>query len=168
MRNHLTLASLPLFLFVLWLLLNSSASPGNLLLGAVLALWLSWAARPFRPVQAQLGKPLVALRLVMHVFIDIVKSNIDVGRIVWQGARSGAQPGFLDIPLTIQDPHGLAALACIVTYTPGTVWSGFDESTNVLTLHVLDLQDEQQWLDTIQLRYQQPLIQIFESNARTR
>ncbi|NHC61117.1 Na+/H+ antiporter subunit E [Paenalcaligenes suwonensis] len=162
MRKKLSFLILPVFLLVFWLLLNSSLSPGNIALGAVLAILLSLAAIPFRPVRASLRHPFIALRLMWHVFVDIVNSNIDVGRIVLKGDKSGATPGFLDIPLTITDPHGLSALACIVTYTPGTVWSGFNEEKNILTLHVLDLKDEQQWLDTIQKRYQQPLIEIFE------
>ncbi|MCQ9616132.1 Na+/H+ antiporter subunit E [Paenalcaligenes niemegkensis] len=162
MKSKLNILYLPAFLLALWLLLNNSLSAGNIVLGLGLGLLLGVAALPFRPVRASIKKPLVALRLLWHVFCDIVHSNIDVGRIVWKGSNSGATPGFLDIPLTITDPHGLAALACIVTYTPGTVWSGFDEKNHVLTLHVLDLKDEQQWLDTIQKRYQNPLIEIFE------
>ncbi len=153
---------LPLLLLALWLLLNDSLSPGHILLGAILAIWLSLAARPFRPVRANFKRPLLALNLIIKVAIDIVKSNYDVGRIVLLGKRYQAQPGFLLIPLRITDPHGLAALACIITYTPGTVWSGHDPQNNVLTLHVLDLYDEQQWLDTIQKRYESPLLEIFQ------
>lgn len=162
MKQKLSFLILPLFLFSFWLLLNSSLSPGNLALGAILALLLSIAALPFRPVRASLRHPLVALRLICHVSLDIVNSNIDVAKIILKGDQSGATPGFVDIPLTIVDPHGLSALACIITYTPGTVWSGFNEEKNILTLHVLDLKDEQQWLNTIQKRYEQPLIEIFE------
>ncbi|HLS41801.1 MAG TPA: Na+/H+ antiporter subunit E [Paenalcaligenes sp.] len=162
MKGKLSLLYLPAYLLGLWLLLNNSLSIGNIALGIGLGLFIAFAALPFRPVRAAAKKPLLALKLLGQVWYDIIVSNIDVGRIVWLGSKSGATPGFLDIPLTIKDPHGLAALSCIVSYTPGTVWSGYDEDTNMLTLHILDLKDEQQWLDTIQKRYQNPLIEIFE------
>ncbi len=52
-------------------------------------------------------------------------------------------------------------LSIIVTGTPGTVWAGLDPATNVLTLHVLDLQDEAAWVRTINHRYERPLMEIF-------
>lgn len=162
MRKSLSFVTLPLLLALLWLLLNGFTRT-DLLLALVLGVLLSLAAIPFRPIRATLNHPLIAIKLYWHVVVDIVKSNYDVGLIVLFPARTQPAPGFLDIPLTIQDPHGLAALACIITYTPGTVWAGFNDETHTLTLHILDLKDEQFWLNTIQKRYQEPLIHIFES-----
>ncbi len=153
---------LPIVLLILWLLLNDTLSVGQIVLGAILALLLGWAAMALRPLQAYPKHPLVMIKLVVHVAIDITRSNIDVARIILLGSRSGATPGFIKIPLRIRDPHGLAALACIVTYTPGTVWSDYSEDDSILTLHVLDLKDESEWLDTIQHRYERPLMEIFE------
>ncbi|MEZ2623623.1 Na+/H+ antiporter subunit E [Paenalcaligenes hominis] len=152
---------LPVLLAFLWLLLNG-ISKGNVVLAVGLGIALSVAALPFRPIRATMHHPFIALRLCWHVAVDIVKSNYDVGYIVLFRQKAHPTPGFLDIPIRLKDPHGLAALACIITYTPGTVWAGFNYDTHVLTLHILDLKDEQQWLDTIQKRYQEPLIEIFE------
>lgn len=160
--KRLNFLNLPLVLFVLWMLLQESWTLDQVALGLFLSIIISIAAWPFRPIRATMQHPFIALRLIWHVAIDIAKSNYDVGSIVWRGKRSKATPGFLDIPLTIRDPHGLAALACIITYTPGTVWAGYVEETNVLTLHILDLKDEEFWLNVIQKRYQEPLIEIFE------
>ncbi|MCC2596654.1 Na+/H+ antiporter subunit E [Pusillimonas sp. MFBS29] len=162
MRRLQTLLMLPVILLVIWLLLNDSFSAGQIVLGTILAILLAWAASNLRPLRATPKHPLIAMRLIVHVAIDIAKSNIAVGRIVWLGARANATPGFIRIPLRIRDPHGLAALACIVTYTPGTVWSDYSEEDSLLTLHVLDLKDESEWLYTIQQRYERPLLEIFE------
>src|SRR5690606_35486584 len=123
---------------------------------------LSWAASALRPLRSSPKNLLIALKLIGHVAVDITKSNIAVARIVWLGRRAHATPGFIKIPLRIHDAHGLAALACIVTYTPGTVWSDYSEKDSLLTLHVLDLKDEAAWLHTIQYRYERPLMEIFE------
>lgn len=154
--------TLPAFLFVTWVLLNGSFTRGDIVFGLILACTLTWLAQFFRPLRAYAKHPLTALRLIWHVGIDITKSNIAVGTRVWQGNRSKATPGFLRIPLKIRDPHALAAMGCIITYTPGTVWSDYSQEENIMTLHILDLQDEQAWLDTVQLRYERPLLEIFE------
>lgn len=162
MKRLLTLAVLPIMLLALWLLINDSVSPGHIVLGSVLAILLAWAASGLRPLRSLPRRPLVALCLIWHVAVDIARSNIAVARIIWMGRRARPRPKFLKIPLQLRDPHGLAALACIVTYTPGTVWSDFSEEDGILTLHVLDLKDEEAWFRIIQQRYQQPLMEIFE------
>jgi multicomponent K+:H+ antiporter subunit E len=153
---------LPACLLAIWLMLNDTLSPGQILLGGVVAILLSWAASTLRPLRAKPKHPLITLKLIGRVCVDITRSNIAVARIVWLGRKANATPGFIKIPLRLKDPHGLAALACIVTYTPGTVWSDFSETEQLLTLHVLDLKEEQEWLDIIQLRYERPLMEIFE------
>jgi|SRR5690625_3795834 len=154
--------ALPAFLFATWVLLNGTFTLGSIVFGLILALVLTWLTQFFRPLRAYAKKPLTALRLIWHVAVDITMSNIAVGTRVWQGKHSNATPGFLRIPLEIKDPHALAFMGCIITYTPGTVWSDYSQEENVMTLHILDLQDEQAWLDTVQKRYQGPLLEIFE------
>lgn len=158
------LRALPLavFLLALWLALNDSLSPGQWALGLVIALVLSLLAPALRPVRARVRHPLTALRLIGQVAADIARSNYLVGLHILQGTAAHAQPGFLDIPLRMRDPHALAALSCIVTFTPGTVWAGHDPDHNVLTLHVLDLQDPASLTRVIQNRYERPLMEIFE------
>jgi len=55
-----------------------------------------------------------------------------------------------------------AVLAAIVTSTPGTIWADLTRDGRTLTLHVLDLRDEDQWVRTIKQRYERALIEIFE------
>lgn len=162
MKRIVNALLLPLFLLVLWLMLNDTLAPGQILLGAVLAAFLSWAARSFRPLRATLRHPVTILRLLGHVATDIARSNLAVGRIVWLGRRANATPGYIRLPIKLRDPHGLAALACILTFTPGTVWSDFSEEDGLLTLHVLDLKDENEWLKIVTERYERPLMEIFE------
>ncbi len=50
----------------------------------------------------------------------------------------------------------------IVTSTPGTVWAGLSPAGDALTLHVLDLKDEAEWIRLIKQRYERPLMRIFE------
>ena len=135
----------PLFVLVLlslWLLLNESLDPRYFALGSVLAVAFAWFGSKFRPLRARLHRLDVAALLIVRVFADIVRSNFRVGRIVL-GLAGGREirSGFLHIPLELRDPHGLAALAMIITSTPGTVWAGLSADGGALTLHVLDLED---------------------------
>lgn len=152
-----------LFLILMWLLLNGSLSPGQWLLGALFATLISWAVSKLRPLPAWPHRLQAAIGLIYHVTVDIIRSNWAVGRIIL-GASADHQPhiGFMQIPLELRDPHGLAMLSIIITATPGTVWSGHDPQNNIMTLHVLDLVDEAAWVRTIKQRYERPLREIFE------
>lgn len=150
-------------LFVMWLLLNETLSLGQAALGLILAVALAWASSVLRPVRPTLRRPHLVVLLFVLVLFDIVRSNIGVARIVLGLVRDRKiRSGFVEIPLTMTDPHGLAVLAGIVTATPGTVWVDHDLATSTLTLHVLDLKTDQEWIDWIKLRYEKLLMGIFE------
>lgn len=150
-------------LTVLWLLLNQTLAPGQWLLGVALAIGLSWASSTLRPVQARLRRLDVAASLFFVVLGDIIRSNLHVaGIVLGLTGRRPVRSGFLDVPLDIKDPHGLATLAIILTSTPGTVWVGLSPDGSRLRLHVLDLGDEARWQRIIKQRYERRLMRIFE------
>ena len=153
---------LVLGLTVLWLVLNQTLAPGHIALGAALGTGLSWAGSTLRPLQARVRRVDLAVALLFAVLVDIIRSNIGVATIVL-GLTGDRQinTNFVDIPLDMTDPHGLAVLAMIVTSTPGTVWVGLSPNERVLRLHVLDLVDEAYWIDLIKNRYERQLIRIF-------
>ncbi|KLK89540.1 monovalent cation/H+ antiporter subunit E [Microvirga vignae] len=149
-------------LLVLWLLLNQSVSAGHVILGSVLALLAAWAMAALRPEKARIRRPGAALRLAGLVLIDILRSNLAVGRIIVRSREPGVNAGFLTIPLDLRDRQGLAVLAIIITSTPGTIWVNYDAAKGTLLLHVLDLVDETVWVRTIKDRYERRLMEIFE------
>lgn len=150
-------------LTVLWLALNQTFAPGHLVLGVLLALLLAWASATLRPLQARLVRIDLALALMGVVLVDVVRSNLHVaGIVLGLSGRRRIVSGFLDIPLELRDPHGLAALAVILTSTPGTVWVELSPEGDLLRIHVLDLVDEQYWVRHIKDRYERPLRRIFE------
>ena len=149
-------------ILALWLLLNQTVSLGHVLLGGIVALVGSWALTLLEPPKARIRRPGVILRLFFSVLVDILRSNIAVARIVLGlGARERSS-GFVHIPLDLRDPYGLAVLACIITATPGTLWASFNPATGMLMIHVLDLIDKREWVETIKNRYERPLREIFE------
>jgi multicomponent K+:H+ antiporter subunit E len=149
------------FLLLAWLLLQRSLAPGTLLVGVLVALGLGWAFGKLRPPVARVRDVPLLVRLLLRVMGDIVRSNLAVARIVLRPGGS-VRSGFVSIPLELTDPYGLAALACIITSTPGTIWVDHDSSRRVLLIHVLDLVDEAAWIEDIKRRYERPLLEIFQ------
>jgi len=149
-------------LLALWLLLNQTVTVGHILLGCLVALTGGWILTVLELPSTRLRRPGLMLRLLGLVAIDIVRSNLAVGRIVLGFGRRERTPGFVNIPLDMRNPYGLGALACIITSTPGTLWVKFDAQKSSLMIHVLDLIDEGEWIRTIKDRYERHLLEIFE------
>jgi multicomponent K+:H+ antiporter subunit E len=161
MKRLLPTPLLSATLFFAWLMLNESASSGHLLLAALLAWAVPWLTRRLRPDQPRPRSWRSALHLAAVVLKDIVLSNIEVARRVL-GPESALSPGFVWVPLTIRDPHGIVALAGIITLTPGTLSAELTADRRHLLVHAFNVSDAQALIADIQSRYEAPLREIFE------
>ncbi|HEX5756690.1 MAG TPA: Na+/H+ antiporter subunit E [Arenimonas sp.] len=156
------LPSLPIAVTVLlvWLLLVDTLAPAHLLLAALLAVLLPLWSERLRPERARMRAPAVAMRLVLVVLWDIVLSNIEVAKRIL-GREAAIHPGFIWIPLTLRNEHGIAALAGIITLTPGTLSAELSEDGRHLLVHCFHLDDAAATIDQIKQRYEAPLLEIF-------
>lgn len=164
MKSLLPSPLLSAVLFIAWLMLNASASAGHLLLGAVVALGLPPLTARWRSAPAALRRPGVALRLAATVAGDIVRANLSVARRIL-GDERRITPRFVRVPLDLRAPHGVVALAGIVTMTPGTLSADISDDARELLVHAFDVDDdaaEAALVAEIKSRYEAPLIEIVE------
>lgn len=162
MSRILPFPVLSLLIMALWLLFNMSLSPLNLTIGVILGVVLGQAMLLLDPNPPNIKRPLAILRLFFIVSYDVVRSNFAMFGIIIGSRRRHPSSGFVNVPLDIRNRYGLAALSTIITSAPGTFWAAYDSRTGVLTIHVLDLVDEEYWVRTIKHRYEDLLREIFE------
>jgi multicomponent K+:H+ antiporter subunit E len=149
-------------LVVLWLLLQQSFSPGNILLGFIIASLAARGLEALRPEPVRIRFSRAIPRLAGRVLIDIVRSNVAVARLILARNDPRRTAAFVHLPLDMRSHHGLAMLGIIITATPGTLWMQYDSARGLLLVHVLDLVDEAAWIALIKQRYERPLMDIFE------
>src|SRR5690349_3447030 len=137
MRRALPSPLLTAALFVFWILLVQSASAGQVVLGVTLALFWPAVTARLRPAPGHVRKPLVSARLVAHVVMDMLRANLEVARAILTRPNL-LRSAFVRVPLDLEDPNGLAVLAMIVTFTPGTAWVQRSPDGRTLLLHVLE------------------------------
>ena len=153
---------LTIALTLMWLLLQQSLGLGHVLLGFAVAWAASHAMARLQPHRPRIRRPGLVLKLFAEVTVDVVRSNIAVCRIILAGQRRQTTAGFIKMPLELTDPAALAVLSCIITATPGSAWLEYSPTESSVLIHVLDLIDEQQWVDTIKRRYEILLLEIFQ------
>jgi multicomponent K+:H+ antiporter subunit E len=150
-----------LVLFVVWLLLNNTVHVAHIVLGVALALVIPWFTERLRPERPRIRRWGTVLRLGLTVLWDIVLSNIEIARRIL-GPESAIRPRFVWVPLAIRDPHGIVALAGIITMTPGTLSADLTDDRSHLLVHAFNVEDEAALVATIKQRYETPLREIFE------
>lgn len=163
MKRWLPFPMLSLALLAMWLVLNETMAPAHFVAGVGLALaGGAILALLHRPEGRARLRVLALATLVWQVLVDIVRSNIAVARIVLRPRGQRRVAGFLTMALEVRHPGALAALACIITATPGTSWARYDAARNLLTIHILDLVEEEAWIRQFKERYGRLLKEIFE------
>jgi len=151
---------LTLSLILMWLLLGGF-TPGQFILGTLVAVFASWAMASLRPDKPKIRKWHLLPKLAVIVLYDVFMSNMAVARVLLFGRGKGRRAGFLTIPLEIEDRTALAVLAVILTSTPGSAWLEYDQHDKTVLLHILDLLDEDEWIDLVKNRYEKLLLEIF-------
>ncbi|MBJ7552568.1 Na+/H+ antiporter subunit E [Marinomonas ostreistagni] len=148
-----------LLLFSVWLLMNNSISPGHIVLAAFFAISIPLLVNSMRDEQPKIRKPWLALRYFLMVLKDILVANIQVAALVL-GPIKRLQPGFVAIPLDLNSDVGITVLASTVSLTPGTVSVEVSEDKRWLYVHALHLDNEQDLIDEVKQRYEQPIKEI--------
>ncbi len=148
------------FLLVVWLGLNNSLAPGQILLGAILAVVIPLLISGLHTPQPRIRRFGHAVRYLLMVMYDIVVANIEVAvRIL--GPMKKLKPGFVAVPIETSNELMLTILASTISLTPGTVSAEVTQDRKWLYVHVLHLEDEQALIRQIKDRYEGRLREVF-------
>ncbi|HUF80591.1 MAG TPA: Na+/H+ antiporter subunit E [Burkholderiales bacterium] len=163
MKRWLPFPLLWALLIAMWLLLNETLAAGQVMLGALLAFGAVHALAALQaPEGAVRRRPVVIAQLAWLMLVDIVRSNLAMAQLVLHRGTRRQTSAFVTIDLELRHPGGLAVFACIFTATPGTAWVRYDGARNQITIHVLDLIDQDAWIEMVKQRYERRLLEIFE------
>ncbi|HTN32898.1 MAG TPA: Na+/H+ antiporter subunit E, partial [Marinobacter sp.] len=72
------------------------------------------------------------------------------------------KPAFIIYPLQLQHPLAITILASTISLTPGTVTADISDDNKALLIHALDAKSSEQLIDDIWIRYEKPLLEMFE------
>lgn len=154
---------LSLVILGFWLLLNGSVSPGHLILGAILGIYAPWVTKRLRPQRAYVRHPWLIIRLIAHLMLDIMQSNLRGARLFLTNPKD-LKSGFVTIPLRLREPHGLIVLATCINASPMLVWVRITEDRSEVTLHLLELRRATELIEGLRRHYEEPLIRIFQEH----
>ena len=128
-----------LILLVIYLALTGNWQPGNVVLGALVAVGATLLVRP-RGGKIDLRRlPAAAWAVVRYIAIlaaDVIKSGVSVARIVLDPALP-IRPGIVAIETGYEGEWGAALSAHAISITPGELVIGISQD-GILYTHCLD------------------------------
>ena len=151
---------LSLLLLVLWMLLNNTATPGHLVLGAVLGIVIPLFTRRFWQQRLAVGHFSTVMHLAGRVVLDIIRANFSVAKVVL-GPRRAIRPMFVKVPLDVDSDFAVSLLASVISLTPGTVSADIDVENRFLLVHALSTKDPDDLVQQIKSRYEALIKEIF-------
>ncbi|MBI0163877.1 Na+/H+ antiporter subunit E [Bartonella sp. M0283] len=163
MKRIIPYPLLTLSLLLMWMILNGFTL-GQGVIGIVVGIAGGFLMRLLKPQKVHIHNWGSVIKLFFRVTLDIVKSNYDVALYVLFSGAKRKQSGFITVPLELKNHTGLAVLSCIMTATPGTAWIAYHSKESSLLVHILDLDmdNENYWRDFIKNRYESLLLEIFQ------
>jgi multicomponent K+:H+ antiporter subunit E len=153
--------ALSALLFLVWLLMANSVTPGGIVLGAVFAIVLPRFTRPFWPDRPRVRFNRALLGYALVVLYDIVVANFDVARLILFRRNRDLRARWLVVPIALDTPEAITVLAATISLTPGTVSSDVSADGRFLLVHALDVADPAAEIARIKARYEARLLRIF-------
>lgn len=154
--------TLSLVLLAVWLLAFDGISAGLVLLGVLVAVAIPLLTREFWPDYPAIRNQMVLWRLLAVFVWDIVVANLTVARQIL-GPANRLRPGFIIVPVEIEQPLVAALFTSMISLTPGTVSSNLSGDRSLLLVHKLDLDpaETDAVIAEIKARYEAPLKEVF-------
>ncbi|NNJ10748.1 Na+/H+ antiporter subunit E [Chloroflexales bacterium ZM16-3] len=162
---------LNLTLAIVWMVLQTSFTWPDFVVGMAVGFAIIGVSEPaLRPQHPDLSVgrartsyvslTLRAISLVSFMIVAIIKSNLDVARIVLN-PRHVFRPGIVGVPLDVQSDSGITLLAIMVTITPGTVALDVSSDRHTMYIHAIDVRDAAALRDEIKNEFERRVMEIF-------
>lgn len=143
----------------IWLLVNNTFAPGQMVLGAILAILISFITSEFWPGTVRLRRPGLVIEYFCRLLLDILTANVQVAVWIVRPNRK-LQPAFIHYELALKSPLAISVLANTISLTPGTVSCDVSKDQRYLLIHSLHTSDAEALVRQIQQRYEEPLLEV--------
>jgi multicomponent Na+:H+ antiporter subunit E len=125
-----------LLFFVLWLVIDQSAKPANLMFGVVATAGATWASLWLLPPDTGRVRLFTLLLLLPRFMWNSLVAGVDVAKRAFSPSLP-LNPGFVDYPAGLPRGSARNAFELISSLLPGSVPT--DETETTIEYHCLDL-----------------------------
>lgn len=150
-----------LLLAVFWMFISDSYTPNNFVLGFLFALLLVYLMRGILPGRFYIITLYKIFKLVVIFLIELVKSNIDVMRLVIR-PKMNNEPAFFIYETDLKTDWQVVLLSNLITLTPGTIVIGISDDRRKLFIHSVDFTTKEAEVNSIKTTLEKVVREVGE------
>lgn len=148
-----------LALALLWMFIGSNFTVPAFTTGYLLGLLSVYILRGFLPGSFYLKRVYAIIRLTFIFIIELIKSNIEVVKIVLR-PKIEVKPAFFAYPCELEDEWAVSLLSALITLTPGTLVVAISDDRSILYIHALDIEDTESEIKSIKESFEHPIEEV--------
>lgn len=153
---------LNIILAIIWMFLSGSYTFNNFLLGFLIGIGLVYLFKKVLPSSFYLKRVYKVIKLIVVFFIELMKANIDVSKIVLQ-PRLKNQPGFFIYHTDLKHDWQIVLLSNLITLTPGTVVLGISDDRTKIYIHSIDFSTKEEEIESIKSSLEKVVREVGEA-----
>ena len=131
----------------------------GLVVGFLLGYLALWITQPLYGRSGYFQRVPKAVRLLGYFLIELLRSNL---RVFWDVVTPGhiSRPGIVGVPLSAEKELEILLVANLITLTPGTLSIDLSEDRRTLYVHVMYLDDPDQFRKDIKEGLERRVLEV--------
>lgn len=150
---------LNLFVSLIWVLLSRSYTIKDAVIGYLVGMAVLFLLRGILSQDFYMRRVWAAIKLFFLFLVELTKANIDVVKLVWS-PKLDNHTGIVAYNTDLETPAEITLLSIMVSLTPGTMPLDFSKDNKVIYIHVLDLDDKQDFKDDIRNTFEKAIKEV--------
>lgn len=150
---------LNLFVSLIWVLLSRSYTIKDAVIGYLVGMAVLFLLRGILSQDFYMRRVWAAIKLFFLFLVELTKANIDVVKLVWS-PKLDNHTGIVAYNTDLETPAEITLLSIMVSLTPGTMPLDFSKDNKVIYIHVVDLDDKQDFKDDIRNTFEKAIKEV--------
>lgn len=150
---------LNLFVSLIWVLLSRSYTIKDAVIGYLVGMAVLFLLRGILSQDFYMRRVWAAIKLFFLFLVELTKANIDVVKLVWS-PKLDNHTGIVAYNTDLETPAEITLLSIMVSLTPGTIPLDFSKDNKVIYIHVVDLDDKQDFKDDIRNTFEKAIKEV--------
>lgn len=143
-----------------WMFLQDTLTVNHFILGYIIGLAIVYVGSQRTGVEFYLRRPIAAIKLCVVFLSVLIKSCLRVAYIILH-PRMDITPGIVAVPLEVKTDAQITLFAGLITVPPGTLSVDVSPDRKYLYVHVLEMDDPQQAIDSLKRTLEHRIMEVF-------
>lgn len=148
-----------LIIAIMWMFLSESYTLPSFITGYLIGIFLLLLLNRFIPDTFYLRRFYKILALVYLFIKELITSNIDIVKLVYQ-RKPEFEPGIFALPTDLTSNWEITLLANLISLTPGTLSVAVSQDNTHLYIHAMNIDDIDETINYIKSTFENAIMEV--------